>query len=463
MKNYTYAPHPSIAGTACILASIGAALISYPDQDTATAMASASAMPVAIGYLGSLFFDLQKGGLRNLLRTDLLALVGLYALTLAEFLFSQEDVYEVMTTPTETSLSIQIVLAGIAAMAVGRHLVKPQRIKAKWATLNDLSNDALFVLIMVCTILGTLFMLLAVDFKIFGEDSMIYHMQGARFTQPWSRGRLGGFNTLINEFALLLYAVPPLTGVVINRWKVFPKPKFVVVLIACTLVMFHGIAGGTRNVFVAYLATFMMGYLLTLKKNKILNTLLPIVVAVWLTGFISYHMLEFRTIGMRNYIANEVYKTESGRDSLAVDYNLASIGALAINMPSNHDFVGSEIIVWSLIKPIPRALWKGKPEGLSVSVEEVVGAEGWTVAVTYLGEAYMVAGVPGVIAISAFLGALASWWNRMAIMPQSDYALVVYALGFFAAGLTMRSMLWLTTAILPVIALILFRKYAPVK
>jgi hypothetical protein len=46
----------------------------------------------------------------------------------------------------------------------------------------------------------------------------------------------------------------------------------------------------------------------------------------------------------------------------------------------------------------------------------------------------------------------------MAMSQQSDYALVVYALGFFAAGITMRSMFWLTTAILPVIALIVFRK-----
>jgi len=70
------------------------------------------------------------------------------------------------------------------------------------------------------------------------------------------------------------------------------------------------------------------------------------------------------------------------------------------------------------------------------------------------------AGWLGVIGVSLFFGALAAWWNRMAMRQQSDYALVVYALGFFAAGITMRSMFWLTTAILPVIALIVFRKFA---
>ncbi|NJL19671.1 MAG: hypothetical protein HC895_00780 [Leptolyngbyaceae cyanobacterium SM1_3_5] len=119
--------------------------------------------------------------------------------------------------------------------------------------------------------------------------------------------------------------------------------------------------------------------------------------------------------------------------------------------------MGIEVITWSLVRPIPRALLPSKPEGLSVSIEEIMGVEGYTVAATYVGESYMMAGWFGAIGMSLFFGALAAWWNRMAMSQQSDYALVVYALGFFAAGITMRSMFWLTTAILPVIALIVFR------
>jgi hypothetical protein len=111
-----------------------------------------------------------------------------------------------------------------------------------------------------------------------------------------------------------------------------------------------------------------------------------------------------------------------------------------------------------LIKPIPRAFWPGKPEVLSVSIEESVGAgEGYTVAATYLGESYMMAGKSGVFFMSVFFGALAAWWNRLAAQRHSDYAMVVYALGFFVAVITMRSMFWLTTMMLPIVALIVLK------
>jgi hypothetical protein len=71
-------------------------------------------------------------------------------------------------------------------------------------------------------------------------------------------------------------------------------------------------------------------------------------------------------------------------------------------MPQKHPFLGFEVIYNAVIKPIPRAVFPGKPEGLSVSIEEIVGAEGWTVAVTYVGESYMAAGWFGVFGIYSF-------------------------------------------------------------
>lgn len=453
---------PSFPGTIALLVTIGIAYATFPSETIASEMARKAAIPIGVGYLISILFDIQEGGLRNLFRTDLLCLVGIYALTLAEFLFPQE-IFDTMVNAEETALALHMTLPGIAALAIGRHLVAAKEMKSKFLTLRDLSNEALFKIVVVCAFTGFLYMLMAVKFKLFGDKSLIYYLMGKRFSEPWVRGRLGGLSTLLGEFALLLYAVPPLTGVIINRWRTFPKPQFIGIILIFLLVMFQGFAGGTRNVFVSYMATFLMGYFLTLKKNTIVNTVLPLLFSVWLIGFASYHMLEFRTMGLRAYLENKVYESEATRETLAVDYNLASMGKVAANVPSVHRFLGSEIIVWSIVKPIPRAFWKGKPEGLSVSLEDMAGAGGWTIAVTFIGEAYVSGGVPAVVIISLGLGALAAWWNRMAIASQTDYGLVVYALGFFAAGITMRSISWLTTAMLPVIALILFRKYAPLK
>lgn len=451
-------PAPSMAGTACILAGIAMAYSQYPAEETATLMATVAARMVGIAFVMSILFDCRQG-LRNLLRTDLICIVGIYGLTLAEFLFPQEN-FEVMTTPAQVALALNITLLGLAAMVVGRHLATPKPMSSSWLKLDDISHQTLFKILVVSAFLGYLYMLLAVQFN---PVALVEGMMGPRFSEPWGRGALGGWKTLLNELGLFSYIIPPLTGVIWNRRKDFSSVQIGVVLALFTLTLFHSFASGTRNIFIAHLATFSMGYLLTLARNTVWNTVIPLLLVGAIAVFGSYHMLELRTIGLRNYITKQVYASEEGRDTLAVDYNLASIGWVADAMPENYDFLGTELLIWSLVKPIPRALWPSKPVGLSVSVEEIAGAEGWTVAVTYLGESYMMAGMFGVVAVSMFFGALAAWWNRMAMSHQSDYALVVYALGFFAAGITMRSMFWLTTAILPVISLIVFRKFASVR
>lgn len=450
-----YPPAPVMAGTVCLLFGVFMAYSLYPAEETPSAMASAAAIPVGIGFAVSVFFDSRKG-LWNLFRTDLLCIMGVYALTLAEFLFPQED-FDRMTTAPLTAAAINMTLLGIAGLAIGRHLVASRPMRSRWLQLQEISNKALFNVYVVAAFIGYLYMLLSVDFDLI---ALIEGMIGPRFSEPWTRGRLGGWNSLLTELGLLRYIIPPLAGVMWNRRRSYAGWQMFIAIAIFALTLFHGFSGGTRNIFVAYIATFLMGYLLTLPKITFRNVVIPIVLSVLIIGYGSYHMLEFRTMGLRQYIETEAYNDESRRDTLAVDYNLSSMGPLVEAMPANHPFLGMEIITWSIVRPIPRVFYPSKPEGLSVSIEDIVGAEGWTVAVTYLGEAYMMAGWFGVIGTSVFLGALAAWWNRMAMRQQSDYALVVYALGFFAAGITMRSLFWLTTAMLPVLALIAFRKFA---
>lgn len=456
-KSYS-PPAPSAGGTVCFLASVGIAYTLYSAEQSVTSMASAAATSVGIGFLVSVFFDSRKG-LRNLFRTDLLCLLAIYALTLAEFLFPQEE-FVGKATLEQTTLALNIVLVGMAALAIGRHLIEPKPVSSPWLALDEVPNKTLFRIFLFVALVGYLHKLISVEFNLF---EMVDAMLGARFSQPWTRARLGGLSSLLIELSLMTYVIPPLAAVVWNRQRSFYKSQVFIVISILVFTLFQGFASGTRNIFITYVATFIMAYILTLQKNTFRNTVIPILLAGFISTYGSYHMLEFRNIGLRNYIENQVYASEETRNTFAVDYNLASLGWVAEAMPKTYDFLGPEVLVWSLVRPIPRAFWPGKPEGLTVSIEEIAGADGWTVAATYLGESYMMAGMFGVVTMSLFFGALAAWWNRMAMRQQSDYALVVYALGFFAAGITMRSMFWLTTTILPVLALIALRKFGPLK
>jgi hypothetical protein len=447
-------PFPTLAGTVCLVFGCLLSYSLYPTEDTPSTMARVAAIGVGVAFLVSIWFDSRKG-LRNLFRTDLLCILGLYGLTLAEFLFPQEE-FNNMIDPIGTANALNLVFAGIAGLAIGRHLIAPTPVRSRWLTPDEISNQTLFWGFVLAAFLAYLYMLMSVQFD---PIALIEGMIGPRFSEPWARGYLGGWNSLLTELNLLSYIIPPMMAVVWNRRRTFSVWQIIVMGSIFALVIFHAFSGGTRNVFISHIATFIMSYLLTLPYNNFKNTVIPILLAGFIAVYASYHMLEFRTMGLRNYIINQVYASGETRETLAVDYNLASIAPLVEVFPTQQEFLGFEVISWSLVRPIPRALYPGKPQGLSVSIEEIAGVQGYTLAATYLGESYMMAGWLGVIGVSLFFGALAAWWNRMAMQSQSDYALVVYALGFFAAGITMRSMFWLTTTLLPVIALIVFRKF----
>jgi len=447
------APAASMAGTLVFLAGL---FLSYQLSTVGASpatIAQAAATPAGIALLASLFFDSRRG-LRNVFRADVLCLVGLYFLTLTEFLFPQPN-FDQMLSADQASKGIVVILVGLGSLAIGRHLVAPTPMKASWLNFGDISNQLLFRIFIGSAFLGFLYMLMSVNFDLV---AMTNAMMNARFNQPWGRGRLGGWLTFITELALLLNIIPPLTGVIWNRRKFFSKWQLYVVILIFLYTLFQGFAGGTRNVFISYLATFLIGYLLTLPRNNFINTVIPTVLVMAIAVVGSYHMLEFRTIGLRNYVLDNVYESGTGRETLAVDYNLAAIGVIADTFPEKHEFLGMEVLTWAIVKPIPRVLWSGKPEGLSVSIEEILGATGWTVASTYLGECFMMGGYFAVIAVSLFFGAVAAWWNRLAMQRHSDYAMLVYAIGFLSAGITMRSMFWFTTMMLPIVGIIFLRR-----
>ncbi|NJK39103.1 MAG: hypothetical protein HC920_16090 [Oscillatoriales cyanobacterium SM2_3_0] len=394
-----YPPKPSSLGTACIILSAILAPMLSQSAETPTTMANIVAVTTGIGLLTSIALDF-RGGLRNLFRTDLMCLVSIYFLTLFEFLSLPED-FNKRISVDQANQALIVICIGIAGLAIGRHLIVLKPVKSKWLNFSKISNKTLFLLFIVSSFLGFLHILLTVDFNIF---TMIDELLGPRFSQPWGRGRLGGWSTLLTEVGLLRLVIPPLAGIILNRRSTFPKFQIIIVILIFLLTLFQGFASGSRNIYVAYFATFLMSYILTIPRNTLINTMIPVALSAFLVMYGSYHMLEFRTIGLRNYVVNKVYESGNTRTTLAVDYNLAPLGQVISVFPISNEFLGTEVLVWSLIKPIPRAFWPSKPEGLSISIEESVGAgAGYTVATTYLGESYIMAGHFGVIATSLFL------------------------------------------------------------
>jgi hypothetical protein len=98
-------------------------------------------------------------------------------------------------------------------------------------------------------------------------------------------------------------------------------------------------------------------------------------------------------------------------------------------------------------------LWPGKPEGLSVGIEEALGASGLTLAATFVGEAYMSGGALAVVLTGLVFGAAAALWNRVGIHLRSNLDLVIYVSGFLSGLVAMRSPLSMVPMMLPTVAL----------
>lgn len=458
---------PTVPGTLFIL--MGCAVSWLLNQETSGIYDTARSVSfLLLGTIGlSILFDWRKG-LRNLIRIDIFALISLYFLIYFEFLFPQPN-FELVAIPVHVRTSINLTLVGFAALAIGRHLAFGQRHPLLFVGDVRLRPIDYAYLLFGAFILANLHMWIAVNFNPLDWFAGLLE---PRFSRPWSRGRYGDITAIVSELSLLGYVIPPLAGLIMANRKRY-SALIVALVIGCFAIQsFIAFAGGTRNVLAIYIAGFIGGFMIVQKELKIKTLVIcGLVAAVSFTVAANY-MLQFRNIGLGRYIEEERYRpayqdfhdeylkgseTEP-EGTYFVDYNLYNISLLVDVFPEVYDYLGWNLPYVAATKPIPRVLWPGKPTDLKVGMEEAVGASGYTIAATFVGEAYIAFGVFGVAVTGLLIGGLCGWWNHLASYTTSPLALAIYTSGFFALMITMRSLMFFTTALLPSIALLVFAR-----
>jgi oligosaccharide repeat unit polymerase len=340
-------------------------------------------------------------------------------------------------------------MLGFAGIAIGRHFV-PLREGSRPAVFYDFAPRHVFLLFVLVAALGYLHILLAVNFDVF---EMIRQMLLPRFEQSWTRGRYGDAYALLAELGALLYLVPPIAGLVYARSKEFQFSQKLVVTGVLLLCIFYAFSSGTRHILAVYIFTFFGSYFLNKEAPKIWVVGAQGLVALVVLLVVTSYMLAFREVGVENYSF-----AEHSPDRMYIDHNMIVISQLTEAFPAVYGFLGMEIPYIALVHPIPRALWPGKPIGLSVSVESIAGAnpDTTTLASTFIGEAYVMGGMPGVLFVALLFGAVAQRWNRVGQQGTSGFSKLLYVSGFLCAAITMRSMLWTTVTMLPTVALWLY-------
>jgi len=440
-------PKANVQGTVMALVCLAVtALVAHGNLPST--LSRASAIGTLLGIVLSIIADLRKGGLRNLIRADLMAILAFYFLTLFEFLFPQPN-FDEMSDLHTTHFAIMGVYLGFLGLFVGRHLIHPKKQPFARTLTHDIPAVWMVGIFWFCFIVGYLHMFIAVDFDVL---EMLRQFAEPRFTQPWQRGRLGDWKALLVELGLFIYLIPPLTGIIIARRQRYGKISLFLTTMGLLLTLYYGFSSGTRNLFASYLVTFLIAYSFALPFARHKELVILCTGSGLLMLFATYFMLQFRNVGLTNYITGNYEPSPAMEKTMFVDYNLYAICRLTEVFPNRQPYLGLEIPYQALIRPIPRAVWAGKPEGLSSSIEDALGVEGVTISASFVGEAYMCGGLTTVLIIGLVFGALTGWWSYLASSKNSELGILIYASGFFATVISMRSLLVFTTALMPTMA-----------
>lgn len=447
-------PRASLVSTMVLLAGLFTTMTTASGT-TSSSIAAYMAWGTAFSLGLSVLVDLHRG-IRNLVRTDVMALFSLFFLTLFEFLSPQTRFDQVLAPPAVMAGGMACAW-GFAGMAIGRHFIMSG--KSQFASLFERPVTPAFIvkLYWLCMVAGYFYIFYSVNFN---PIEVISQFMDARFSQAWSRGKLGDWRAILGELGLLIYVIPAIAGVVLAKRDIYTKSQFTQVMCGFVFTLFYGFASGTRNVFASYLVTFLIGFAFSLPPRKNMQLILVSALTALALLAASRAMLEFRTMGLKYYLNGEVKGIMGDSENeFFVDYNLLVICELTEIFPERHPYLGWEIPYLAVIRPIPRALWPGKPEGMSLSIEDALGAEGLTLASSFVGEAYVSFGNTGVFVIGLFFGAVFAWWSLLASPRNSDFGVLVYASGFFAAVISMRSLFVFTTAVLPTVGAIVIGQF----
>ena len=407
-------------------------------------------LALAIGVEG-------MGGVRSLIRVDIVAICTLYFLTFAEFL--HPHVRLLYDEPTGGAImACHLVLVGLSCIAIGRHISfapRSNKVRKQRTSLPEVSPQAIVKIFFLFAFVGYLYVLLVTHFNI---AEIVTQLLKPRFMRPWQRSQEGGWVSFLTELQLLLYLVAAFGGYMFANAGQFGMKTRIGAAAILLFMLFFDFSEGARNVVLIKAGLFLVTYFISSRHAHNIRIILLSVAGLLSLWVVSAYMLDFRNQGLGNYLT--VDSAVADNAGFMIDNNMVSIARVVEVFPSAYPFPGSDIVIQVFTKWVPRALWPDKPVEWSNSIESALNTGGgYTLAVTYVGEAYLIAGLPSLILVSLLIGAAASAWTRVGLAARTNLDLIYYASGFFAATLGMRSIQFVTVAMIPTVAFYLFGRY----
>lgn len=408
------------------LASLVAAAIMPGDIQPAGAMAL-PALILVLGMLAPTTAEMIVGGLKRMFRPEHWVIIAVIYFLLLDLI---EGLYDLrLEQPI-----VQQVISAIALFALAVQIgatFKPRplpRIVREIASANY-SPRTLMIMLIVCFVLGMFNFALWSDFS---PTTMINGLLQPRFSAPWSRGQLGGWNAFSDFLVYCGYILPTFTVMLaVARQKWTHWSVLLGVLLSITFLVFV-VQGGGRRIPGVMLGAAALTALLH-NRNRLKPRHLAATAIIGLcTILLMDVMITNRNEGFRDF-------SYQGLHAIRVDDNFLRLGQVMQYVPESHPYVGSRWLLFLLVRPVPRVIWPEKPVDAGFSLPNLLHEKSVALSYSTIGECYVAFGWLGVAVGGLALGVLARWWSQLLDHKLSITSVALYATGLMAIFLGIRS------------------------
>ena len=307
----------------------------------------------------------------------------------------------------------------------------------------EFSINTYFALAIACFAIGMLNFAIPCNFNVF---EMVHYLGQERWSAPWGRGQLGGWDAFLDHLQYFGYLLPVLT-VVIGR-RVGLRNMRTVICVGMSVVMALFLAqSGSRRVIGVVAGMALILWVLDQRRLRVKHLVTTVFAIVALLVALQV-MLEYRNVGLSVLVGQG--ETPTGRSEkvqileeqhLRVDDNFYRLCQIIELIPQSYPFVYHKYLFYVIVRPVPRVFWPEKPVDPGFDLPSALGVQGVSFSYSVIGELYMSLGLLGVALGGWFYGRVASTASGLLARCTTQGALVIYSIVVMALFSGMRSIL----------------------
>jgi hypothetical protein len=362
-------------------------------------------------------------GIRPALKIRNVLLVGIVYWLLADLI---QALYSIEATPQGIRIAYLATALFAIAVSLGgsvRLIGLPRGVRR--LTRLELTGRMIFACAIFSFFTGIFYYLYMASFD--PVVIVIAMFDSSRFEAPWARGQFGDADSFVEQLTYFGYLLPPLTAVLYMRSPSFLNAKVVLCVIMSAIFLLFLAQGGGRTSIGAALGSAILGGTLLTRRRVMGFHLVTILAVTFAVQVMMNYIVENRGSGLGAAKVDDwTFST------VRVDDNFNRLSQTADFVPTFFPYSNLQFFYFTLVRPIPRVLWPGKPLDEGFDLAKMLGEEDTSFTVSVIGEAYAGFGFPLVFVTGLLFGALARWWEQTLDERPTSVAVMVYSIGTMA-------------------------------